>query len=357
MKSQWESNYYFWCKEVKKTGKILFAKSLKIGKDLNLWMDFEISFLLLLHNLNVPNIIRILHIYEEKKSNTFRSQLSVLFPLCGQFNPKIISTISLKQISTIILQVSNTIENLHKLGIFHGNIKTSSIVFTPNARKIETFIVNFDFAELMYPGITHRCTGTKGFIAKEVRLGAPIILQSDLYSLGVVLIHFLFPFLHPYWEWFNKSLEEELEGFKKSPKGYIGYLIEYLDKEFLVSPPSSPSPPSDELLQLCKIAVNLTQSDPLARQYLTPDMLPSFPDEDAEADEKDDENGDDDEKGDDEDEKMDVDNNEKEEEKGKEVDVEDGKEGKGGEDGNEKVQEKKSDDKGEDFSEETPSDK
>ena len=105
-----------------------------------------------------------------------------------------------------------------------------------------------------------------------MNIDTPVLFQSDLYSLGVTLVHLLIPHLHPYRNNINGSVETELEWWKERgvSKRDVRLLREFLLK-FISS--SFASQTSETLIQLCKIAVNLLNIDPFSRNYITPDMI------------------------------------------------------------------------------------
>ena len=112
---------------------------------------------MLINNLDIPNVIRIKHIYHRKKSQLWVTKMSLLFPRYQTFSPAVIKSLSLLEIRKILIQTSNALKNIHKIGIFHGDIKTANLVYdSPNQ---EVFIIDFGSAELLYPHMKHhyRC--------------------------------------------------------------------------------------------------------------------------------------------------------------------------------------------------------
>ena len=98
-----------------------------------------------------------------------------------------------------------------------------------------------------------------------------ILPQSDLYSLGVLLINLLIPTLTPI---VIRKLNFDKEMIKKDLNDWKIYLrtkkvSEYRSKisKYVKSVDES-SPFDPLLLQLSKIALNLTKSNPYHRNYL-----------------------------------------------------------------------------------------
>ena len=83
----------------------------------------------------------------------------------------------------------------HRCGVLHRDIKPSNILLDDDHAKIADFGIAKSFdGRAAWPGVAQDLTmtgivlGTPGYLAPERRVGQPATVQSDLYSVGAVMV-------------------------------------------------------------------------------------------------------------------------------------------------------------------------
>lgn len=99
--------------------------------------------------------------------------------------------IELPEIVRITRQVCDALGYLHALGFIHRDVKPSNVFLGPNGR-----VTLLDFGILKDPTledltVTGERPGTPSFMAPEVTAGLHVDIRSDIYSLGLLLMHAL----------------------------------------------------------------------------------------------------------------------------------------------------------------------
>jgi len=90
-------------------------------------------------------------------------------------------------------QIASGVNAMHKLGVIHRDIKLKNIMFEPDSGLFK--LTDFGIARFMEdsPGIT--CdgfiVGTPIYMAPEVFRGERATIESDIYSFGVTMYHFI----------------------------------------------------------------------------------------------------------------------------------------------------------------------
>ena len=82
--------------------------------------------------------------------------------------------------------VCRALAAVHAAGLVHGDVKAQNVMREEGGR-----IVLMDFGAGQVQGTTDALAGTPLYLAPEVLAGAPATIQSDIYSLGVLLFHLL----------------------------------------------------------------------------------------------------------------------------------------------------------------------
>lgn len=87
---------------------------------------------------------------------------------------------------TIILQILQGLENMHKNKIIHRDLKPENIIFKSSSQ-IDIGIVDLGFAtyEEDYDKLFKRC-GTPGYVAPEILNDKPYNCKVDIYSCGII---------------------------------------------------------------------------------------------------------------------------------------------------------------------------
>ncbi len=95
-------------------------------------------------------------------------------------------TLSLKQALEISQQVCHALDYAHDKGVIHRDIKPSNIMIMPDNR---VKVVDFGISILTTPNQNNSAelVGTPSYMAPELVDGAPASIETDLYSLAVLL--------------------------------------------------------------------------------------------------------------------------------------------------------------------------
>ena len=222
----------------------------------------EISLHWLATSAKIPNVIPILTFLQPEGGHLV--QLGAVFPFCQPLrDEKLISALSLAQVRNVICQIGEALRRLHQLSIVHFDVSTANIVLDPKSG--EGLLIDFGHAEMVCPTfeICHNY-GTPGYFAPEIKMGARGFLESDLFSLGVVLLHLLIPHL------FSPSQAMNLLDDWHSGSS-VSKLRRYVQKraQEVVTDRGEAQPTGDlkDLQNLCVAALEMTQQDPIKRPY------------------------------------------------------------------------------------------
>jgi serine/threonine protein kinase len=98
---------------------------------------------------------------------------------------------------TIVLQVIETLSEMHRLGIVHRDLKTSNIVLVPNGNTFRAVVTDFGLA-IGLPGSasfevtqTGQILGTPQYMAPEQLKKEKVTAATDVYALGLVMYEML----------------------------------------------------------------------------------------------------------------------------------------------------------------------
>lgn len=98
-------------------------------------------------------------------------------------------TLPLRTAIKVVLQITESLKFLHVHGIVHCDIKPANILIDPAGR---AFLSDYGIAQdSSRNSMMEHLAGTPGFIAPERVTAGTISVQSDIYSLGVVLFYYL----------------------------------------------------------------------------------------------------------------------------------------------------------------------
>lgn len=114
-------------------------------------------------------------------------------------------------IFSIMYQIANAINIIHKAGIIHGDIKPHNMLYSESSKTIT--IIDFDLA--CFINVNRSCNktvGTPNYIAPEVLYGAGLSEKSDVWSIGVTFYYMMFGF--PPFE--TKTIEDTFEMIKNT---------------------------------------------------------------------------------------------------------------------------------------------
>lgn len=82
----------------------------------------------------------------------------------------------------------NAVAAVHDAGLLHRDIKAHNVMIADDNRVV---LMDFGTGRELDDGVTSDMTGTPLYVAPEVLDGKPATVQSDIYSLGVLLFHLL----------------------------------------------------------------------------------------------------------------------------------------------------------------------
>jgi len=97
----------------------------------------------------------------------------------------------------LIIQACRSLEEAHKTGILHRDVKPDNLFVTEKEGKEHIKVVDFGIAKLVGDASMDTVTrtgmivGTPQYLSPEQALGNPVVPASDLYSLGIVLYEML----------------------------------------------------------------------------------------------------------------------------------------------------------------------
>ncbi len=100
-------------------------------------------------------------------------------------------TLTLRQLLKIAADTVRILGEIHAANLIHGDIKTSNIVFNPQANHLQ--IIDFGSSRILSDAVsvseTHVLAGTLSYMSPEQtgRMNRPVDWRTDFYSLGVVL--------------------------------------------------------------------------------------------------------------------------------------------------------------------------
>lgn len=97
---------------------------------------------------------------------------------------------SLDEAADIVLQLCDSLDYTHRMGILHCDLKPSNVIFMADGRiKLMDFGISRLLSDEADSGVM---AGTKGFVAPELttRHQVPTV-QSDIYSLGILFFYML----------------------------------------------------------------------------------------------------------------------------------------------------------------------
>lgn len=123
----------------------------------------------------------------------------------------------------ITLQILEVLHEVHTSGLAHNDIKPDNILFDAKGRvRLIDFGIAFKFDEQKHQLRPGTLVGSEGYMAPEFRDGVFPSVQSDLYSMGIVLAEMLSGEVVP-------SLEA-LHDVKAVPRKLYGFLERCLEK-------------------------------------------------------------------------------------------------------------------------------
>ena len=138
---------------------------------------------------------------------------------------------SLKTIILLADQLLNILEDIHRCGVVHRDVKPSNILIGEGSNRKKVYLIDFDISSTLTagprPDAPHEFIGTKGFASRNAHKGGFLSRKDDLESLGFTLVY-LYQGKLP---WNNLKCDVVTLGTMKSQLMQSGFL-EDLPKEF-----------------------------------------------------------------------------------------------------------------------------
>lgn len=127
------------------------------------------------------------------------------------------------EVMTIGIQIARALEAVHRAGVLHRDVKASNVKRTADGRAI---LLDFGSSRELLSHATAPVeeAGTPLYLAPEVLAGQPASVQSDLYSLGV-LLYYLATARYPIEA---RTLDELKAGYAASAPGGAVNTVEHL---------------------------------------------------------------------------------------------------------------------------------
>lgn len=136
-----------------------------------------------------PNIVTIHDIGISEDGHLF---LSIEYLSGGTLRDKIKQGLTFDSAIHIVRSIAKALEYAHERGIIHRDIKPSNIMFRHDGTPVLT---DFGVARVVGSQTIHTTTGlmigSPGYMSPEQAMGESATIQSDLYSLGVILYEML----------------------------------------------------------------------------------------------------------------------------------------------------------------------
>jgi len=131
-----------------------------------------------------PHLLEIKEIFEDKKA------FYIVMPKCSGgelFNfLEEWDNVQLSECKRIMREILIALDDLHSLGLIHGDVKPENIMFDKPENTVK--LIDFDTCQLWSPNAPqqNRFNGTPMYIAPETLMGRACP-QSDLFAVGVIL--------------------------------------------------------------------------------------------------------------------------------------------------------------------------
>jgi serine/threonine protein kinase len=214
----------------------------------------------------IPHIIPLLACLHSSENRCV--QLGAVSPLCRPlYDEELIQSLTLTEVRNIICQIGTGIHQLHhQMNMAHFDISTANIVLGQDTK--DAMLIDFGHAEILFPTFTiDDHYGTPGYCAPEIQMGAWGTLKSDLFSLGVVLLHLLVP--HFFQEEQSDNLLEEWRSRSGRPVSELRIALRLQAIAIMRQKRGKTISGGSfrELKVLCRLSLWMTHSEPSQRVY------------------------------------------------------------------------------------------
>lgn len=131
----------------------------------------------------------------------------------------------LNEVLGALVQLLSALDFIHRRGIVHRDLKPENVIVSSTGVKL------VDFGLAVHLDTTPEVGGTPGFIAPEVLSGKPVSVQSDLYSVGVILYQYFWqrlPFIGSTSEIARQQLAQEIILPEEGCPSHLRMILEQL---------------------------------------------------------------------------------------------------------------------------------
>lgn len=143
----------------------------------------------ILARLSHPNIVTIYDVGISENNQLF---LSIEYLFGGTLGDRIKQGLSFDSVIQIVRAIAKALEYAHERGVIHRDVKPSNIMFRHDGVPVLT---DFGVARIVESKTIHTLSGltigSPGYMSPEQAMGESATIQSDLYSLGVVMYEML----------------------------------------------------------------------------------------------------------------------------------------------------------------------
>ena len=96
--------------------------------------------------------------------------------------------LSAAEATRIGIDICRAVSAVHGAGLLHRDIKAHNVMLADDGRVV---LMDFGTGKEIQAGSSIALAGTPVYLAPEVLFGNPATIQSDIYSIGVLLFHLL----------------------------------------------------------------------------------------------------------------------------------------------------------------------
>lgn len=160
-----------------------------------------------MNQLDHPNVVRLLEIYDEEDSICLVMELMQGGELFDRIVEK--ESYSEKMASETLKPIVDAIRYCHELGIVHRDLKPENLLYESEDEHAVIKISDFGLARFVEGDFATTACGTPGYIAPEVIEGKGYGQEVDYWSIGIILYVMLCGF-PPFYNENNQALFQSI---------------------------------------------------------------------------------------------------------------------------------------------------
>jgi len=166
-----------------RTDKKYVLKLFQMIDAVSLYKKFSAENMHHITKLHHPNLIQV---YD------FGSYEDHIYYICEYYEGKTLSSFKYKKTNDelfydIIVQICYALSALHSQNIIHRDLKPNNVVYKIKRNKPVLKLMDYGFTKIDIERTNQRIGNILPYVAPEIFTGGKAVLQSDLYSLGVML--------------------------------------------------------------------------------------------------------------------------------------------------------------------------